>query len=183
LVVGCGKKSPGSSTTPPPAQADVASSSPVAQPALTAWQQGDKAAAVSSFLAADWSGRPLFAPGSALSLTEDKFKSLSETDQQAKVSREMVPQLDSFKQLSAAVTQAGRDAAAKGDVTQARKCFTSLKQFGTALDSPDYTRIVQLVGQAFQKMADKDLMCCNSRSFTMEACSSIWLAKALIVKS
>jgi predicted small lipoprotein YifL len=50
LIAGCGKKSPSSSATPPPAQTDA---SPAAQPALTAWQQGDKAAAVSSFLAAD----------------------------------------------------------------------------------------------------------------------------------
>jgi hypothetical protein len=38
LIVGCGKKSPSSSATPPSAQADAASSSPAAQPALTAEQ-------------------------------------------------------------------------------------------------------------------------------------------------
>jgi predicted small lipoprotein YifL len=32
LIAGCGKKSPSSSATPPPAQADATSSSPVAQP-------------------------------------------------------------------------------------------------------------------------------------------------------
>jgi hypothetical protein len=99
----------------------------------------------------------LFAPGSALSLTEAEFSSLPVTDAQSKESKEMVPQLASLKQLAAAVIQAGRDAAAKGDLTQARKYFTSLKQFGAALDSPDYTRIVQLVGQAFGQMADKEL--------------------------
>ena len=34
------------------------------------------------------------------------------------------------------------------------KDFTSLKQFGTALDSPDYVLIVQLVGRAFKSQAD-----------------------------
>src|ERR1035441_6566633 len=114
LIAGCGKKSPSSSTTPPPAQAEAASSSPIAQPALTAWQQGDKTAAVSSFLAADWSARPLFAVGSTLSLSEAQFKALSDADRQAK-STEMTAQLGSLKQLAAAVAQAGLDAASKGD--------------------------------------------------------------------
>ena len=152
LMAGCGKKSPSSSTTLPSAQAATASSSPAAQPALTAWQQGDKAAAVSSFLAADWSARPLFATGSTLNLTEDQFKELSETDR-----HEMLTQLASLKQLAASVGQAGLDAASKGDVTQARKDFTSVKQFGAALESPNYTILVQLVGKAFEKMSDTEL--------------------------
>ena len=156
LIAGCGKKSSSSSTTPPPAQAGAASSSPVAQPALTAWQQGDKAAAVSSFLAADWSARPLFAAGSTLSLSEAQFKALSDADRQAK-STEMTTQLGSLKQLAAAVAQAGLDAASKGDAPQARKDFTSLKQFGAALESSDYMLIVQLVGKGIEKRGDTEL--------------------------
>jgi hypothetical protein len=156
LIAGCGKKSPSSSTTPPPAQADAASSSPVAQPALTAWQQGDKAAAVSSFLAADWTARPLFAADSPLSLTESQFAALSAADRQAK-SSVLTAQLDSFKQLAAAVRQAGTDAASKGDAAQARKCFTALKQCGTALSGPDCLSLVQLVGQGLIKRADTEL--------------------------
>ena len=157
LIAGCGKKSPSSSATPPPAQADaVSSSSPVSQAALTAWQQGDKVAAVSSFLAADWSARPLFAADSPLSLTESQFAALSAADRQAK-SGVLTAQLDSFKKLVAAVRQAGNDAAAKGDATQARKCFMSLKQCGTALESPDCMQLVQLVGKAFVKMSDTEL--------------------------
>ena len=155
LIAGCGKKSPSSSATPPPAQADAASSSPAAQPALTAWQQGDKAAAVSSFLAADWSARPLFAADSPLSLSESQFKALSDADRQTKSSA-MMSQLDSLKQLAAAVAQAGRDAASKGDTAQAKKYFTSLKQCGTALSSPGCLQIVQLVGKAFDKLSDKE---------------------------
>ena len=156
LMAGCGKKSSSSSAAPPTAQAAASSSSPISQPALTAWQQGDKATAVSSFLAADWSARPLFAAGSPLSLSEGQFKALSDADRQAK-SNEMLPQISSLKQLGAAVAQAGRDAAAKGDTAQARKCFTSLKQCGTALESPDCLQLVQLVGKAFEKMSDTEL--------------------------
>lgn len=159
LIAGCGKKngSSVSSATQPTAQTDAASSSsPVSQPALTAWQQGDKAAAVSSFLAADWSARPLFAADSPLSLTESQFAALSAADRQAK-SSVVTAQLDSFKQLAAAVRQAGSDDASKGDAAQARKCFTALKQCGTALASPDCLSLVQLVGQGLIKRADTEL--------------------------
>ncbi len=156
LVAGCGKKSPSSATTPPPAQAEAASSSPVAQPALAAWQQGDKATAVSSFLAADWSARPLFPTGSSLSLSEAQFRALSDSDREAK-SRDMMSQIASLKQLAQAVVQAGNDAASKGDAAQARKYFTSVKQCGTALKGPDCMLLVQLVGKAFEKMSDTEL--------------------------
>ena len=123
---------------------------------MTAWQQGDTPKAISSFVETDWSSRPLFAASSTLSLTEDQFKALSNPERQAK-SAEMMSQLDSVKKLAAAVAQAGRDAASKGDTAQARKHFTSLKQCGTALDSPDCLSLVQLVGKAFKKMADTEL--------------------------
>jgi hypothetical protein len=123
---------------------------------MTAWQQGDKSTAISSFLAIDWSARPLFAPDSTLSLSEGQLKALSDADRQAR-SSEMMSQISSLKQLAAAVAQAGRDAASKGDSAQARKCFMSLKQCGTALDSADNLLMVQLVGQACKKMADTEL--------------------------
>lgn len=149
LLAGCGKKA----ASPDPKSQGAA---PVAQPAMTAWQQGDKPAAISSFAQADWTGRPLFAPGSGLSLSEDQFKRLSATERQA-ASVELQSQLDTLKQLTAAVAQAGRDAAAKGDKAQAQKYFTSLQQCGTALQSPDCLILVQLVGKAVKKVGDSEL--------------------------
>jgi hypothetical protein len=149
LLTGCGKKAG------PPSSASSAAA-PVAQPSMTAWQQGDKSAAISSFVETDWSSGPLFAANSTLSLSEDQFKALSNADRQTK-SGEMMSQLDSLKKLAAAVAQAGRDAASRGDTAQARKYFSSLKQCGTALDNADRLRIVQLVGQALKKMADAEL--------------------------
>ena len=159
VLAGCGNKNVSSDTSASSAkdQSSAASAAtPVAQAAMNAWQQGDKAKAVSSFLEADWSARPLFPPDSPLSLTEDQFKSLSDADRQGK-SNEMLPQISSLKALAGAVAQAGRDAAAKGDAAQARKHFTSLQQCGTALESPDCLSLVQLVGKAFKKMADTEL--------------------------
>ena len=148
-LVGCGKKSiPAGSTTP--------TAAPVTQSAMTAWQQGDTTTAVRTFIETDWSNRPLFRSGSTLSLTEDQFKALSDSDRQTK-SGEMMSQLDSFKKLAAAVAQAGRDAASKGDAALARKHFAALKQCGTAFDSPDCLTVARLVGKSFKKMADTEL--------------------------
>ena len=149
LLAGCGKQSaaPGSSAS---------TATPATQSALTAWQQGDKPAAVTSFVETDWSRRPLFAPGSVLSLTEEQFKALSDAERQAK-SREMLPQVESLKQLAAAVAQAGRDAAANGDAAQARNHFTALKECGAALDTPDSLALVRIVGQGLKRRADAEL--------------------------
>lgn len=159
LLAGCGQKSSSnsSSSSPTKTQQDTTSATtPVMQPALTAWEQGDMSSAVSHFLEANWNARPLFPPGSVLSLSEDQFKLLSAADRQAK-SGEMMSQLDSLKQLAAAVAQAGRDAASKGDSVQARKCFTALKQCGEALDGANSLAMVKLVGQGFEKRADAEL--------------------------
>jgi hypothetical protein len=148
LLVGCSKQNTSSSTSP-------ATGMPIAQPAMTAWQQGDKATAVTTFVATDWSSRPLFAANSVLSLSEGQFNAFSEAEANAK-SSELLSQLDSLKQLARAVVQTGDDAAAKGDTAQSRKCFTSLEQCGAALDTSSL-RIVKLVGQAFQKLAKSKL--------------------------
>jgi hypothetical protein len=158
-LTGCGKKSDSSDNPPPPAklkQDATSATTPVMQSALTAWEQGDRSAAVSRFLEADWSARPLFAPGSTLSLSEGQFMSLAAADRQAK-SSELITKVPELKQLGAAVAQAARDAAAKKDFAQARKHFTSLKQCGDALDGPQSLAVVKLVGQTLKKMADTEL--------------------------
>ena len=59
--------------------------------------------------------------------------------------------------METGVLQAGRDAAGKGDAAQARKNFTAVKQYGSALDSPDCLLLVQQVGQVLKAMADAEL--------------------------
>ena len=96
----------------------------VLQSVLTTWQQGDQASAISRFMAADWSQRPLFTPGSSLSLSEAQFNALPAAEQEAKM-KELLPQLSAIRELAKAVVQAGRDAAGKGDSAQARKYFAT----------------------------------------------------------
>ena len=147
LLAGCGKK-PALQSSPPSTVA------PVTQSAMTAWQQGDTAAAVTSFVGADWSNRPLFASGSTLSLSEDQFKTLPDWERRRS---EMGPQIDSLKQLAAAVARAGRDAAEKGDVAQARKHFAALRECGAALDTSDSLAMLRLVGQGMKKRAEEEM--------------------------
>ncbi len=150
LTLGCGKK-----TGPP------LTSAPAAQPCLTAWKLGQEPAAVSKFVKTDWTARPLFAADSALSLSEGQFKSkVSRTltiAAEERIAGELAQELDSLKRLVSAVAQTGRAAAAKGDTNQARECFKSLKQCGTALNGPENTLLAQLVGQAGQKLGNAEL--------------------------
>jgi hypothetical protein len=157
-LMGCSRKTDSSSNPTPPKgqQATTSTTTPVMQSVLTVWQQGDKSAAISRFLETDWTARPLFTPGSTLSLSEDQFKALSEADGRAK-SSEITAQVGQLKQLAVAVAQAGRDAAAKKDLAQAVKAFNSLKACGEALDRPDSSSIVKLTGRAMKRMAEDEL--------------------------
>lgn len=125
---------------------------PVAEAILATWAQGDSAAAVRQFLETDWSARPLFAPGSAMNLSEAQFKALPTAEREAKAA-EVQSHLATVRKLAGAVAEAGRAAAAKRDDAMARKHFAALEQLGGALDSPDSMVIVKLVGQALKKMA------------------------------
>jgi hypothetical protein len=149
LAAGCGQQPVLPSSAP-------SAAAPVTQPAIAAWQQGDKTTAISSFVETDWNSGPLFSSSSALSLTEERFKALSNAERQAK-SAEMLPQIDLLKQLAAAVARAGRDAASKGDTAQARKYFTALKQCGAALDTTNSLVLVRLFGQGLKKRADTEM--------------------------
>jgi serine/threonine protein kinase len=146
------------------ARAGLQRASPAIQPALAAWQQGDTIGAVSNFLAADWSAGPIFAPESMLSLTESEFLAKVQPasgrgitrDTEAK-GEQMLGELRTMKELVAAVTQAGHEAAATGNVALARKHFLSLQQFGAALDHYNSLNILRLEGRAIKKKADAEL--------------------------
>ena len=144
----------------------TAAAAPVTQPALAAWQQGDRVGAVSNFVAADWSVGPLFASDSILSLTETEFSGqvrpirmpgfvMTGGIEARRV--QMTKELATMKQLAAAVAQAGRDAAASNDVALARRHFTSLQRFAAALDSSNSLAILRLDAQAIKKKAEGEL--------------------------
>jgi len=131
------------------------------QPALTAWQRGDKGGAVSNFLAADWSTSPIFAADSILSLTENEYLAQVRPSPGRGVTREveakeaqLIRELNALKGLTAAVLQAGSEAAATNNAAVARQHFDALLRFGKALDQPDRLSLLRLEGRAIQKKAE-----------------------------
>lgn len=149
--IGCGK-----SSAPPSATSPTRQGTPATAPILTAWQQGDQAAAVRAFVETDWSARPLFEPGSTLALTEQQYAALPAA-QRALDEPKMLATMRALKEVAPAVAQAGRDALAKGDMAQARKHFSSLQKCGTAFSSADCLNLLQIHGKAFTWMADTEL--------------------------
>ena len=59
--------------------------------------------------------------------------------------------------LGSTVGVAGWDAASKGDVSLAKRYYTSLRQCGTAMNNPDYLNDVQFAGLVMIKEADTEL--------------------------
>jgi pantothenate kinase len=147
---GCERKgsAPGNQAEPSTARTPL-------EQAISAWQQGDRAAAVSRFTEIDWSRGAAFSKNAASSLREKDLATLTPADRQRRM-EEVMAQLKELKPLFSAVAQAGKDAAAKKDYAEARRCFTKLNQCGEALDTPDGLLIVKLVGRAAKKMAAKE---------------------------
>lgn len=148
--------SPAPLSPPPKPQAIVGSArSPGFESVMTAWQQGDKATAISHFVQVDWTARPLFAPDSALGLSEAQFETVPASSRPAK-QQELIAHVPILKHIGLAVLEAGKDAAAKKDFDTAKKYFASVQQCGDALSGPDFTLLVQQVGKFINKMADEE---------------------------
>lgn len=152
--------SPSLSSAPPAASAksrDVARSAaiPTLESALSAWQAGDKATAVSRFVQVDWTRRPLFASNSVLGLSETQFQAIPNSSRRAKM-EELLSQVPILKRIAVAVATAGKDAAARKDFADAKKHFTSLEQCGETLSGPDFTLLVQQIGKFMKNLADEE---------------------------
>ncbi len=174
FVAGCGQRDVATGNGSPPAAANAPTNTAAATPAATApqaivnvgtpimqpiravGQDGKPAQAGSLCAEAPGHGRPTFPPGMTLSMTEAQFAALSDADRQLRFG-ELTAQLDLVKHLAASVSQAGRDAAAKGDSEQAKKFLTSLQNCGAALDTPERLKLVRMVGKTMKEMGSNEL--------------------------
>jgi len=139
-----------------PSESGTATTTSSAESVFAAWQEGDKPTAVSRFVQVDWTARPLFATDSVLGLSESQFQALPSSSRSAK-QQELMTKVPVLKGIAAAVAAAGKDAAAKKDITGAKKYFTSLQQFGEALSGPDFTALVQQIGKFVKRTGDEEL--------------------------
>jgi hypothetical protein len=161
-LVGCDKKADGPAAPPAqPGSSGIGTATPVLQSILTVWQNGEHATAISNFVQADWTSRPLFPVGSSLNLTEDEFRSqvrsMFSADAVNAMGTNLMAELEPIKRLAAAVGQAGQKAAVEQDYPTARKHFTALKQCGEALDGTNSLGLLKLVGQGLRKRAEIEL--------------------------
>ena len=99
----------------------------------------------------DWKSGPVFAAGSPLNHREDELPGMTQAARDP-LMREVLVQLGELKSLAAEVRSRGR-AAVSADPALARRHFAKLDELGAALDQPGGLKIVQMVGQAFRKMA------------------------------
>ena len=140
-MAGCGKRS---------------LSTPVLTPLVEQWEKGDKSGMIRRFVDTDWTAGPLFAPDSVFSMSENQFMRLR-SEESVAMSKEILPQIVTLRQIAQGVIEAGKGASGKGDSAGAKKHFNAVKQYGVALDNKDTLLIVQQVGKAFVKLADAEL--------------------------
>ncbi len=153
LLLGCSKRSP------PLHELKQLPSSTI-EPILADWDCGQEEKAVNEFLCFNWDKEAVFAPASALSLSERELDSLSQAAAAAKM-RQAVAELQSLRELVYAVDKTGRDAENRGEVSKARACFISMEQCGGALQSSNRLYLVQLVGKSIGKTAGNELLKAN----------------------
>jgi len=132
--------------------AGTANSKPTAlEQSLGLLKQDDKAGAVRKFMEINCKAGPLFSPKSPMTTAEKDLPGMSATDQEQLISKVMAG-LKDLKQLAGAVK--GKAVAEAGTNTKlARQYFAQLNDLGTALDSPEALKIVQLTGQSLCKMS------------------------------
>jgi hypothetical protein len=112
-------------------------------------KQEDKAGAVQKFLEINCKTGPLFSPNSPMTAAEKDLPRMSDSEREHLISMVMVG-LKDLKQLAGVVKEkAVTEAATKPQL--ARQYLSKLNDLGTALDSPDALKIVQLTGQSLCK--------------------------------
>ena len=120
--------------------------------AMTLWRAGKTNEAAATFLAVDFTKRPLFPFGSVLNYTEAQFVALPDAARE-KMSKQMMDDIQVLKQISAHVRDMGESAEAAGDKTKAAACRAQLLKGGAAFNQPDSLALLKLVGKALMKMS------------------------------
>ena len=128
---------------------------PVMDRVLLAKRILEREKAIECFLQAEWSSRPLFLKGSALSLSESEFVVLSNRQRKA-ASSFILAGVRDIRDLAMAVRKEGQKAKNRRDFDRASNCFEALQRCGVALDDPDGLLAVRLVGRVMQDMAQSE---------------------------
>lgn len=146
---GCGDPAPTKAAVP-------AANKTSLEKAMFSWTEGDKKSAVEAFLRLDWKKDTLFSSGSVLRYSEAEFAALPQAVRE-KINQPMLDQVQALKTLCAGVAESGREMRKNGDKAGAENCFNQLAKCGKALEQPGSLALVQMVGKAMTKLAEKEL--------------------------
>ncbi|MBL9136599.1 MAG: hypothetical protein JNK85_12050, partial [Verrucomicrobiales bacterium] len=120
--------------------------------ALRSWREGKKEEALATFMAVDFTRRPLFPKGSPLGYSERDYVALPRAVND-KLQPQIIEETKRMKGLAVSVKEAATRASQRGDVPQAERYLKQLKQCGEALAHPDSLALLQMVGKAFTRLA------------------------------
>ncbi len=139
-----------------PNEASVsASGAPHIENVLDQWSAGRHEEAVRALLMLSESQAPP-AAYRPFDLTERQFAELPQTDRDA-LREKMLARLDVLRELARELARRARQAAAQGHREEAERLLKVVKRLGAANRGPEVTLVVDLVGQAIERLADDEL--------------------------
>ncbi len=89
-------------------------------------------------------------------ITEPQFVALPQAEREA-LREKMLAGLVVLRKIARELDRRAREAAAAGDPERAAKLLEVMKRLGAANRGPEVTRLVDLVGQAIEKLAERGL--------------------------
>ena len=124
----------------------------VADEAITLWSQGRTEEALSLLLEGTRPGSTPVTPLECLSISEAQFSQLPVAEQ-SRIAQQYQQAANAARGLSrAAIAKISR-----GEQANAALCTSRLKDFAGQLAGPQYSAILQLVGQAIRDIVERDL--------------------------
>jgi hypothetical protein len=144
-----------SGTVEPAAGAEQAKSQGL-ENALAQWSKGEKEQAVEVFLAIAWEQPLHFSPDSVWLLSEKDFAAMPES-KRTEMQQQAMDVAQTTKELARYVTGLGQADLAKKDFAAAERCFRAVSGCGKAVSKLDALMLLKMVGNAIQRLGDKEL--------------------------
>ena len=144
-----------SGTVEPAAGAEQAKSQGL-ENALARWRKGEKEQAAAAFLAIAWEQPLHFSPDSVWALSEKDFAALPES-KRTEIQQQAMDIARTTRDLAQHVAGLGQADLTKKDFAAAEKCFRAVSDCGKAVSKLDTLMLLKMVGNAIQKLGDKEL--------------------------
>lgn len=121
---------------------------------LTLWESGKNDDAVRQLVLIRWDAPDIFADASALSLSEDRFASLSQAEKTG-MQQEVIELVPKLKAIARHALSAGDDARSAGDKEMAVAHYEAVRHFGEALSGSERLLVIQQIGKPIAAWAEE----------------------------